>query len=373
MNSRVFSGLFIASIVVVLAVVWLVSSGPEGDSATSQRLFPQLAEQVNEVDTLVVRGAGGSELARLQRGQEYWQIDQLGGYPAQWSVVKEVLAALAQTRVLEAKTSNPAYFERLGVEDVSEPAAGGVELQLGKGDQVLMTVILGDLATSRDGRYARISGQNQSVLLDFDASVPREATGWANDEVLDIAADSVAQVGISHADGEQILIRKVSADDNDYTLVGLPEGRELASSWSVNSLAGVFAGLVMDDVKAIGQVDWVDSVNIEALTFAGLTVSGKLANDGEHWWLQIEARSPENLTNLSPSGDQGTDAENTGVAAASTVPEIIDLNPEEDTSVNDQALSMNQRVQGWAYRIPGYKADLLNKRMEELLKPLDEQ
>ena len=84
------------------------------------------------------------------------------------------------------------------------------------------------------------------------AAVGMMPAGGAAEE----APAEVAEVEIVHPDGERLRVSKVSADDADYALDGgVPEGRELASSWSVNALGGLLAGVVMDGVRDADGID----------------------------------------------------------------------------------------------------------------------
>ena len=49
--------------------------------------------------------------------------------------------------------------------------------------------------------------------------------------------------------------------------------------------------------------------------------------------------------------------------------------PEEGegaAETSERAKAINQRVSGWAYRVPKYKYDAMTKKPEDLLKPLAE-
>ena len=51
----------------------------------------------------------------------------------------------------------------------------------------------------------------------------------------------------------------------------------------------------------------------------------------------------------------------TGIGAA-----LEDESAEKDT--RERASAINERVRGWAYRIPQYKYNAMSRRMEDLLK-----
>jgi hypothetical protein len=322
----------LAALVVAALLLLLPNTGSQATRPTGQMLFPGLEQQVNEATELQLRGAGDATLVTLGRAVDGWQIEQLGGYPANWALLQPALAGLAQARVAEVKTSNPDYYPRLGVEDTGAAGAGGLRVLLSAGDE-RYSVIMGKPAESRPGRYARLPDSAESWLVDFTADLPRTALEWAEQAIVDLPAAQVAEFTITHADGERVNVSKLSADDADYRLAALPAGREPVSSWAVNALGGLFANLQMSGVRPAAELDWSSAMQLQALAFSGLTLTAQLLEHEGEWWLQLEAGGDE------PAG---------------------------------AADGINSRVSGWAYQLPAYKAEAMNKRMSDLLKPLAE-
>lgn len=361
MNRQTYLLLLTITILVVAGVLLMLTGTPQGRGVSGdQALLPDLAGQINEVDTLEVSGPGHQLLARMQRTESAWVLTSLENYPASWSKLREVLAALAQARVLEPKTDNPEYFDRLGVEDISSESAAGQRLLLSTGDQQF-AIVLGSPAAKREARYARIDGENQTYLVSFTADVPRNPIDWVDREVVDLPASLVAEVQILHADGEQLSVRKLSADDTDFQLVDAPDGREPASSWAVNSLGGVFADLQMDDVRRADALDWDSAVTLTALSFSGLQLNAKLISMDDQWWVRLKAEEID-----SGAADQ----DKPELPASATPTDMLEV-PGSESSIQAQVDSIQERVNGWAYQIPAYKAEAMNKRLEDLLKPVD--
>ena len=359
MNRRYFSALLIAVMAVVIALVILVPSRSGHNSMPVESLFlPELGARINEASKLEVTTAGGALLTTIEKGEQRWTIMELDHYPADWNRLGNLLADLARASVVELKTSNPAYFSRLGVEDIGNADATGVLLEIHIGDQAL-AVVVGNKASSRNGQYLRLADDSQSVLIDRPLDVPLEPLDWADDEIVDIASALVAQVEIEHAGGERILARKISASDSDFTLENLPQGREQLSSWSVNSLAGVFSGMRMDAVKAdsersAGPAD----VKVTVLMFSGVEITAELFEREEQGWIRIRASAPV----AADVGNLDTQAEPIEQDTARTTIK----------TANETASEINERTNGWLYRLPGTRVDSMSKTLEQLLKPLDE-
>ena len=379
MSGKHLSFLAVAVIVVIGAVLLFVP-GQTGREALPEAglVLPDLAGQVNDATGIEVRAAGDRVVATLRRdpasGEDVWSVDELGGYPADWGTVREVLAALARAEVIEPKTDNPAYYDRLGVQDVTEADASGLLLTVSLPDAPV-AVILGDEAPARGGRYLRPAGEARSVLADFDADVPEDALGWADEDVVDIAPAEVAEVEIVHPDGERLRVSKVSADDADYTLDGgVPEGRELASSWSVNALGGLLAGVVMDGVRAADEIDWSDAIALRFVTFDGLVIEASLAGVDDAHWLKLSASAPWEPSDSASADTVDEGLEDAAQAADSATDDVAaeDSAEGEAVTADERASEINGRVAGWAYEIPAYKAEAMDKRLEDLLKPLED-
>ena len=111
------------------------------------------------------------------------------------------------------------------------------------------------------------------------------------------------------------------------------------------------AALALDAVVPESNFDWADAVKISLLTADGLRVSANLLKTQEDYWLRLSAslHSPASPGELVGAGEDSD----------------IPAEPSERVGL------ITERVAGWAYRIPQYKAELMIKRMNDLLKPLD--
>ena len=295
-----------------------------------------------------------AEFRALERGPERWGVMEAAGYAADWEIVRPLLAGLAQAQVVEAKTSSPDYYDRLGVEDVDAPEAQGVMVEF-SADSGVPAVILGNAARARDGQYARLAGEARSVLIDRELVLPKRREDWLDRAIVDIADDAVVEVEIHHADGERVRARRASAEEENFTLEGIAEGFEPKSDWTVNSLAGALASLRLEAVVQEGEVDWTDATVYRVVTADGLEIQAEVVaippieedeqDVGEHW--------------LRLTAGVYTTGLDTGVAAEA-----------DDVAARERAQAINQRVQGWAYRVPEYKASSMTKRMSDLVQPV---
>lgn len=369
-------------LLVVLGAIFLLLPQQTGrdNGGVSGAAIPGLEAAVNDIERLEAVGAGNTVIATLVRGDDGWSVTELGGYAADLAVLRDVLGGLAQARVIEPKTDNPDYYARLGVEDVQDEEAGGVRLDFVAGDR-RWSVIVGEEAPTRGGHYLRLAESPGSVLADFEGDVPTEASGWVDTRVVDLLAGEVAEVRIEQPDGEVLTAQKISADETDFTLLELPEGRELKSAWSVNALGSALSTLDLEGVRPAATLSWDDAIDVQALRFDGLAISAELLRTGEDGdWIRLSARAPAPDTEPEPEREIPPDAESgTAPEAAANGEGVTETDSDAETApgdlvaagvaaVREEAEQINERVSGWAYRIPGYKADAMDKRLVDLLR-----
>lgn len=367
---------------VALALVFIVTPTDKSSeqSAVDQLLLPAIADEINAVDRVEIVTAGETTVATLVRKNDAWQVEQMNGYRADWPKLQKLLAALAQARLIEAKTDKPEYYARLGVEDISGQDAGGVLVRLGIGERVT-GVLIGHAAEGRKGQYVRLQDSTASALVDQAFEVPKETLAWADSRIIDINSSEVAEVEIIQPTSERVLVTRVSADETDFELEGLPEGRELKSSWAVNSLGTVFSLLNMQSVRPADSVDWTNAVNLRLLTFSGVEILADLVQVGDEYLLRLHATHPASSivpkVETAPGAAQATAQEmqkqdgeaEQQLAADADESSAADTAKRASEDVAKQVREINDKVEGWAYGITKAKYDNMVKKPEDLLKP----
>jgi hypothetical protein len=359
MNRKHFGVLIlIASVAIVLAVVGGQRAGTDSIAGNTAGMpfLPNLVDDLDSVSQVLIDGAGRQRLVSLEREQNGWRVLELGGYAAERAQVNALLIALSEAQIVEEKTANPDFHSRLGVEDIDDAEAAGLELALVAADGTTHSAILGDGYTGGQ-RYARITDSALSVLIDRDPEVPRDPADWVVGEIVDIASERVQGVVVTHADGERLTLEKATRDDANFAVDGVPDGRELQYDSIANVTGTVLQGLQLDAVepRAEGEVDALAVV--EFTTFDGLvvTVTAEAAVEGENPWLTFAA-----TFNADRANAFAAESEDEPSADAADQESTIDVSAEAD--------AINARLSGWRYRIPTYQYSQLTRRMEDLLQ-----
>ncbi len=324
MNTRQIRTLAIILLVLLAGLLATTLSNNSSDTSAGGLLLPDLKAEINDLTEVSIYKAGTA--VTLKSDADQWVIAEYKNYPVDTVKLRQLLLSLADARKLEEKTSKAELYRRLGVEDRSAESHG-TEIRLAGPDSV-RRIIIGNLA-QREYRYARISGQEKSWLIDQNPTLPDDLTGWLLRDILDIDSSLIQSVTVTHSDGETIRIHKEDAAVTDYSVADLPDGRELSYPSIVDGMAGVLSGLRLEGVtEASEQSD--SAATTVFTTFDGLKITVKSSIRDENTWITVGA-------------DQ-TDA------------------------ASDAAIKINNRVGGWTYQIQSYKADQLRRRWDDILK-----
>ena len=347
MSKKHFSWLLIVT-VVIAALVLLIPAKTGRESAFEKHaMVPGLATVVNELDFLRLTAGGGEIVATLERSDGQWRVLEASSYPADWTRLKGLLSDLSRAEVIEEKTANPEFYARLGVEDVSADDASGILIEFAE-QTALPAVIIGNQASGREGQYLRLRDQEKSALIDRKLDVPGDRTQWLERTIIDIAESEVVEATITHPDGEVLGARKVSADDEDFELLNVPDGREAKSVWSVNSMGGSLAALNLEEVAPDSEIDWSDAVLFSVMTADGLRLKADLVAHEDVHWIRLQA------TMAQSTPDEAEQEDEVQSAASDDLAERVN--------------QINTRVNAWAYRIPQHKFDTMTRRMADMLK-----
>jgi hypothetical protein len=375
MNQKTLIGLAIAALAAIVIAIALNRSNtprteaPGGEGATY--LVPALRDHVNDVDKVVVTGAGGKAVATMTRGTGGWSIAEKNGFAVDTGKLREFLLKLADSKLVEQKTSNKDKYATLGVEDVASADAKGVEVELG-GLKQPVKLVVGN-ANPHGGTFVRRAGEAESWLASGSINVDKKVENWLRKDVADVAANRVASVTITRPDGKTVRIAKDAEGDANFRLADVPKGREPASEFTINGVAGTLAGLRFDDVvPAKDAAPPEKPLEARFATFDGLVVDVVAWEKDGKDYAQLTASADKEQASRHAAEQAKPKAE--GDDAAKDVKSDTAASADEKVAAIDkEAADLNQRTRGWTFVLPAYKYANFNKSPDDLLKPLEEK
>lgn len=374
------------------------SAGPGGAAFEPRPLAPELEGAINDASRVTI--TRGERSLVLERREAGWVVASKDGYPAQVEAVKQVLMALARARLVEAKTSNPANFARVGVDDPPTGKGTLVKVEDGSG-RALATVVLGDGAgpagreqsvvfvrTGSPGRAYLARAEGQATL-----SFQPDPMSFVERTLFQVDRQRVRRVTIERPGEPPVRLLRESKEQAEPVLEGMPAGRELKYPGVVGQVAGALSFVSISDVLSAGSVDWEKDLKATARfeTFDGLVVTVRSAERDGTIWSAIEASMAEGWPERAVSEavwearrrveaearaggveGEGPPAAAPDAGALARAEEEARAGAEAELAkLREEIESINGKTRGWAFDLSPWRAEQLTAGMEYFLRAVE--
>ena len=324
MSRQQFIALLIAALVALSAAVYFSTQRNSAGEVHGLPLLPALSSELNTVTSLSVLKGSPTPSVTVHKQDDVWTVAERANYPADVSKLRKLLVSLGDAKILEEKTSNPANYSIIGVEDPTKPGATGAQIELitkqGKQD-----LIVGKAA--EQGSFVRRVGEKSSYIVEPAISFDAEPRYWIDSRLLDISTDKIQNIQFKPETGPGYTLRRVTEPapkpatpaaptkteagksgasnaaaaapattaapagpaPSKFVLGGVPSGRQALDSNGLAPSPSTFSSLTDDDVAPVGTVDF-SKPSIVILTLSDgsvITLTG--AAVGEKRWIQVAA------------------------------------------------------------------------------------
>jgi len=346
MSPRTFLFLSLLTVISVIAAGYAVSREPGFTiSRGGELIFPELNAHIDDVNKIEVRTDKRTMTMTLSTAG--WAMTEAGGYLVQPKIIKGAILGFSDLTYVEAKTRQSDKYKLLELQNPETPGSKGRGVRLyGKNGDVLVDAVLGRVrynmpGTTRDGVYIRKLTDPQTWLALGQLDIAKDPSGWLIQKIVNIKSARIKSAEIHHPDGAVVTVSKNEMTDRDFVMAGIPEGKRLKYDSDPENIATVLEDFELDDVKPIADItfDPANTIRSRIITFDGLIIDVNMverknvASDRPQYWVTLSASTK------AKSAERQAEAK-----------------------------AINAQVSSWVYKIPGYKATRLNKRMEEMLR-----
>jgi hypothetical protein len=345
-----------AAVVAVAAAAWIIARQPEqSTSGIGQQgpLFPALAQQVNEVGTLIVADAK-QRLTIQRQGEERWVLKEKADYPVRGDAVKKTVIGLAEMQILEPRSENPELHLKMGVGDLDKPGSEAVRVTLrDKAGKDLASLLIGKTKASETTMrpaeiFVRKASDTKSWLVHGRIDVKADPMSWVEKDTLKVVRGRIMAVDIMQPDGAKAEIRRPDPAKEEFELAGLPKDKKAKTS-DINGIAGGLEFVNFDDVAKADQVDFSKAVVTTYRTYDGLVVEIRTVKKDGKPWVNFKAQ---------------VDAEQAAKELAKADEKKVLLPREE---VEKEAKGINDRLGGFAHQVPDYRSDNFIRKPDDLI------
>lgn len=293
MNRQRFIVLLVAALLVITGGLYLSARRNVSSDAHGALLLPTLTAQMNTVTALSVRKGGTAPTVTVHQSAGKWTVLERGDYPADVAKLRKLLLALGEARIVEEKTSNPANFPVIGVEDPARPGATGAEITVAAQDGKHAVIVGKPIG---EGNFARRSGENTSYVVEPAITFETEPRYWIETRLIDVPAASIQSIEVKPASGAGYVIRRLKPNEDGFGLDGMPAGRKVLDAHALAPSSTLLSGLTAEDVAAAKDIDFSQATQAILTLSDGnvITLSGTPAGDKR--WIEVTASKDAALT-----------------------------------------------------------------------------
>jgi Domain of unknown function (DUF4340) len=321
MSRQQLIALLVVALVAISAALYLNTQRNISREVHGLPLLPALASDLNTVTSLSVLKGSTTPSVTVHKQGEQWTVAERANYPADVSKLRKLLLALSDAKIREEKTSDPANYSIIGVEDPTKPGATGAQIELLAKDAKL-DVIVGKPVDQ--GNFVRRAGEKSSYIVEPGISFEAEPRYWIDTHLLDLSADNIQSIQFKPDTGPTYTVRRVSEpapkpDEgknkapnaaatpaspaaasaapaapaapavSKFVLEGVPSGRQAADSNALAPSPTAFSNLSDDDVAPIAEVDFSKPSTVTLALSDGSVITLTGAAVGEKRWIQVAA------------------------------------------------------------------------------------
>jgi len=363
MKRKHFLILVIVAVVLALAgMAYQLRQSTSWSSAKSGReMFPNLP--VNDVTKIQIQT--GSDKLTLQRQSSGWQVVERGGYPADFTKIRDLIRSLWELKAVREMQVGTAQFGRLKILPPGKGGNSGTQIDLlDSNGKSLGTLILGkkqeqsdESAAGSAGRFVFNPAHPDRVYVvsdSFDSADPLVIGQWL-DKAFVSAADlkEVAKAGTDPKTGWKLAR---ASDKAEWKLEDASPNESVKKEFA-GSLTGFHPSItdVLPADTAGDKTGLQQPITVHLTAFDGFEYLLAIGRQGpeKSRYVQVnvtghfnEVRSPE--PNEKPEDKQKWDDE--------FKKHLADLK---------QRLEKEQKFQHWVYLVPEWS-------VEQLLKPRSE-
>ena len=292
-----------------------------------QLMFPGLAAKLQKAAKIEVIFQGKATTIALKDGK--WGLAERAGYPVQDTKLHAMLTALTELRLVEARTSDPAQFSRLGVEDATKADANSNELRVLDTDgKPLVDVITGHRRMRTQGKveeqvYVRRPNEQQSWLAEGALQVDHDPAQWLDRGIANIDHRRIALVKVTRGDSKLVFAR-----DGDKLALTDPADHPNLEDYKVEDIGRAFESLTFQEVRAASDPIGASVGSAVFTTTDALTITATVYKADKDIWVT-----------LAVAGTDKAEAE---------------------------AAALSKKLNGWLYQLGAWKETALVPQMDDL-------
>jgi hypothetical protein len=331
MKPRSLAALLIAGGLILVGGWYFGSDSTPSEQANvdaGKLMFPGLAPKLQQAEKVeIVHQGKPLEIDRHPDGT--WGLADRDGYRVQETKLRGMLTGLTELRLVEPRTSDPAQFSRLGVEDPNASGSNSDLLRLlDGGGKPIVEVIVGHRRVRTQGNvpeqvYVRRPGENQAWLAEGTLQVDADPQLWFDRDIMNVDHARIAKVESTNGQSTLVLGRQ----DGKLTVTD-PTDHPKLDEYRVEDVSRALELLTFQDVQSDSKPMGAETGHAVFTTGDGMAITVHVFHDAKDFWARFDV-----------SGNAATKAE---------------------------ADRLQSRLAGWTYQLGSWKEKSLVPKLDDL-------
>ncbi|MDR3536137.1 MAG: DUF4340 domain-containing protein [Acetobacteraceae bacterium] len=277
--------------VIVLAGGWYFGAATTPDQQAAvdagKLMFPDLAPKLQQAAKIEITHQG-KPMAIDHKPDGTWGLEDRDGYRVQETKLRGMLTGLTELRLVEPRTTDPAEFTRLGVEDPNAKTSNSNLLQvLDTAGKPIVAVIVGHRRVRTQGNvpeqvYVRRPGDNQAWLAEGTVQVDADPQLWFDRDIMNIDHSRIARVEATHGDATVVLAQQ----DGKLAMTAPAEHPKL-DDYRVEDVGRALELLTFQDVQTDQKPAGDESGHAVFTTTDGLAITARVFHSGADVWARF--------------------------------------------------------------------------------------
>ena len=323
--------LLAAAAVLALGAAWQFGINASPRATTAQvapgtLVFEGLAARLGQIARIEITSKG--QTLGIIQAKGKWGLADRAGFPVQQDKLRELLTGLTELRITEARTSDPAQYSRLGVEDPTATGTSNLLRLLGADGKPLLELIVGHRRVRTQGNvpetiFIRRPGEAQSWLAEGRLPADADPQLWFERDIANIAGARITKVVATR--GETVL---EFARNGDKFELATPAEHPKLDDYRVDDVSRALETLTLTDVRPIAEQPGEKIGTTLITTIDGQLITATLFKADKDIWAQFNVVGSDNA--------------------------------------KAEAEAFQARVQGWAYQVGAWKEKSFLPTIEDL-------
>jgi Domain of unknown function (DUF4340) len=306
MTPRRFIGLLIAAFVAISGALYLSTQRNLPRDPHGTPLLPSLAKELGSVTSMSITKGSATPVVTIHKQGEQWTVAQRADYPADVPKLRKLLQDLSDAKIREEKTSNPASYSIIGVEDPLQAGATGAQIEVVARDGKHAVVVGKPVGT---GNFVRRPDEKTSFVVEPGISFESEPRFWIETRLLDIPTAKLRSIEVKPGLSPSYTLRRVPKGgenaaegkgapqvSGDFVLDAVPPTRKAADAQTLAPSPTAFSGLTAEDVTAAADIDFSKPSIVTLSMDDGSTVTLTGTAIGDKRWIQVAAPADASLS-----------------------------------------------------------------------------